>query len=114
MNNPPSDQENEEHFDYVEIAAAKIVRWATASHVLVLICALMLVWVICGVAYGFSNDWQSAMTLPTNLITFILVFFILRAQNKDTKAIQLKLNEIIGALSGANNSLIDIENQSEE
>ncbi len=104
----------EESFDYIELLAAKVVRWATASHVLILIAVMLLVWIVFGPIFGFSIDWQSMMTVPTMIITFVLVFFILRAQSKDTKAIQMKLNEIIASQKGANNALIDIENQSEQ
>ena len=103
----------DEHVDPIERLAVRIVNWATASHVLVAIFTIIVVWVVAGPVTHWSGEWQSTMEIPVTIITFMLVFFILRAQNKDTRAIQLKLNEIIAALDGANNELIDIENKSE-
>jgi low affinity Fe/Cu permease len=103
----------DEQYDKVELLAGRIVRWASASHTLLVLVLMFVAWFVFGPLFKFSEEWQSSMTLPATAITFLLVFLILRAQNKDTRAIQLKLNEIIAALSGANNELIDIENMSE-
>jgi low affinity Fe/Cu permease len=105
---------SDDTYDRIELFASKVVRWATHSHVLLAIIVLMTGWAIFGPSDRFSSEWQSAMTVPATAITFLLVFLILRAQNKDTRAIQLKLNEIIAVLNGANNELIDIENMSEK
>jgi low affinity Fe/Cu permease len=63
--------------------------------------------------FDFSNTWQLVINTGTTIITFLMVFLIQRAQNKDALAIQLKLNEIVASLKGASNRLIDIEGLSE-
>lgn len=66
-----------------------------------------------GPFFDYSNTWQQVINTGTTIVTFLMVFLIQRAQNKDARAIQLKLNEIVAALQGASNRLIDIEDLSE-
>src|SRR5205809_6009065 len=75
--------------------------------------AVVLAWLITGPFFGFSDTWQLAINTGTTIVTFLMVFLIQRAQNKDALATQLKLNEIVAALEGASNRLIDIEDMSE-
>jgi low affinity Fe/Cu permease len=82
--------------------------WAFSLAVLVL-----LVWATTGPLFGFSDTWQLVINTGTTIVTFLMVFLIQRAQNKDALAIQLKLNEIVAAIHGASNRLIDIEDLSE-
>lgn len=70
---------------------------------------LILIWGISGPVFNYSEGWQLVINTGTTIITFLMVFLIQRAQNKDSLAIQLKLNEIIAATSGASNTLVDIE-----
>ncbi len=77
----------------------------------VLIC---VVWAITGPYFHYSDTWQLIINTLTNLVTFVMVFLIQRSQNKDTLAVQLKLNEIIAAVRGASNELIAIEDLSED
>ena len=74
---------------------------------------IVLVWAITGPMFGFSDTWQLVINTGTTIITFLMVFLIQRAQNKDALAIHLKLNEIVAALEGASNRLIDVEDLSE-
>ena len=67
-----------------------------------------------GPLFGFSDTWQLVINTGTTIVTFLMVFLIQRSQNKDSMAIQLKLNELVAALKGASNRLIDIEELSEE
>ena len=78
--------------------------------------ALVLVvgWTLSGPFFHYSDTWQLVINTVTNLVTFLMVFLIQRAQNKDTMALQLKVNELIAAQKGAHNSLIAIEELSEE
>ena len=73
----------------------------------------MLVWLLSGPFFGFSSTWQLVINTGTTIVTFLMVFLIQRSQNKESLALQLKLNEIVAALQGASNRLIDVENLSE-
>ena len=79
----------------------------------VLAVAVILVWIISGPIFKFSDTWQLVINTGTTIITFLMVFLIQRAQNKDALAIHLKLNEIVAALEGASNRLIDVEDLTE-
>src|SRR6187399_3292219 len=76
--------------------------------------AVVFVWLITGPFFGFSDTWQLVINTGTTIMTFLMVFLIQRAQNKDSLAIQLKLNEIVAALEGASNHLINVEDLGEE
>lgn len=73
----------------------------------------IVVWAITGPLFNFSDTWQLVINTGTTIVTFLMVFLIQRAQNKDALAIHLKLNEIVAAIEGASNRLIDVEDLSE-
>ncbi|HXA01916.1 MAG TPA: low affinity iron permease family protein, partial [Cytophagaceae bacterium] len=75
--------------------------------------AVILVWGITGPFFKFSDTWQLVINTGTTIITFLMVFIIQQSQNKDSLSIQLKLNEIVAAMEGASNRLINVENLSE-
>lgn len=75
---------------------------------------LVLLWGICGPVFHFSQTWQLVINTGTTIITFLMVFVIQQTQNKDTMALQLKLNELIACNSHASNRLISIEDLTEE
>ena len=79
-------------------------------------CALgvILGWALIGPFVHFSDTWQLVINTGTTIVTFLMVFLLQRAQNKDALAIQLKLDELVAALTGASNRLIDVESLSEE
>jgi low affinity Fe/Cu permease len=79
----------------------------------VLAVGVILTWLISGPIFKFSDTWQLVINTGTTIITFLMVFLIQRSQNKDAVAIHLKLNEIVAALEGASNRLIDVEDLSE-
>ena len=79
----------------------------------VLAVAVIVIWAITGPLFGFSDTWQLVINTGTTIVTFLMVFLIQRAQNKDALAIHLKLNEIVAALEGASNRLIDVEDLTE-
>jgi len=83
--------------------------WAFAGAVLVI-----LVWVLIGPTFHFSDTWQLVINTATTVITFLVVFLIQNTQNRDAKAMHLKLDEVIRALKGARNQLVDLENLSDE
>src|SRR2546430_12630336 len=83
--------------------------WAFAGAVLVI-----LVWLLTGPTFHFSDTWQLIINTGTTIVTFLMVFLIQNTQNRDAKATQLKLDEIIRAIKGARNQLLNLENCSEE
>jgi low affinity Fe/Cu permease len=76
--------------------------------------ATVLVWGTTGPIFGFSDTWQLVINTGTTIVTFLMVFLIQQSQNKDTNAIELKLNELVAAMEGASNRLIDVESLSSE
>ena len=74
---------------------------------------VVIVWALVGPLFGFSDTWQLVINTGTTIATFLMVFLIQRAQNKEAQAIALKLNEIVAAIDGASNRLIDVEDLSE-
>ena len=76
--------------------------------------SVIIVWLLTGPLFGFSDTWQLVINTGTTIITFLMVFLIQRMQNKDSHAIHLKLNELIASLKGPSNRLIDIEDLTED
>jgi low affinity Fe/Cu permease len=76
--------------------------------------AIVIVWAATGPMFHFSDTWQLIINTGTTIVTFLMVFLIQNTQNRDGKAIQLKLGELIRALEGARNKLVDLENLSDE
>lgn len=91
---------------------ATVAAGSSAAFILAL--TTIVVWLATGPLFGFSDTWQLVINTGTTIVTFLMVFLIQRTQNKDALAIHLKLNEIVAALEGASNRLIDVEDLTEE
>ncbi|MXV15859.1 low affinity iron permease family protein [Hufsiella ginkgonis] len=76
--------------------------------------SVIVVWALTGPIFNYSDVWQLMINTGTTIITFLMVFLIQKSQNKDSKAIHLKLNEVIAAQQGASNRMVDLEDLSEE
>jgi low affinity Fe/Cu permease len=84
------------------------------STAFILALLVIIVWLVTGPLFNFSDTWQLVINTGTTIVTFLMVFLIQRSQNKDALAIHLKLNEIVAALEGASNRLIDVEDLTED
>lgn len=97
-----------------EKVANVITCWTGSSMAFGIAFAVILFWGISGPVFDFSDTWQLVINTGTTIITFLMVFLIQKSQNKDNKAIQLKLNELIAASRFASNRMVDIEDLTEE
>lgn len=75
---------------------------------------LIVIWAVGGMAFGFTDTWQLVINTGTTIITFLMVFLIQNSQNRDSKAMHLKLDELIRSIDKARNEIIDMEEASEE
>ena len=91
-----------------------VTAWTGSSWAFARPRSVIIVWLVTGPLFHFSDTWQLVINTGTTIVTFLMVFLIQRAQNKDSLAIQLKLNEIVAAIPGASNRLIDVEDLSED
>ncbi len=97
----------------MEHASRVVTEWSGSSAAFVLAATIVLVWLLTGPVFQYSNTWQLVINTGTTIVTFLMVFLIQRSQNKESLAVQLKLNEIVAALEGASNRLIDVESLDE-
>ncbi len=90
-----------------------VTRWSGSTGAFMLAAAIIVGWAAVGPLFDYSNTWQLVINTGTTIVTFLMVFLIQRAQNKDALAIHIKLNELVAAVQGASNRLIDVESLSE-
>jgi low affinity Fe/Cu permease len=94
--------------------AEAVTDWTGSNSGFATALAIVFVWAAVGPIFGFSDTWQLVINTGTTIVTFLMVFLIQRTQNKDALAIHLKLNELVAALQGASNTLVDVEALSED
>ena len=99
--------------EFFERFSQKATHATGSSLAFVLALSTVVVWALTGPIFGYSNTWQLVINTGTTIVTFLMVFLIQRAQNKDSQAVHLKLNEIVAAMQGASNRLIDVEDLTE-
>lgn len=92
----------------------KSARWTGGNVAFSLAAVSVIVWLLTGPVFHFSDSWQLVMNTVTNVVTYLMVFLIQRSQNKDSLAVHMKLNEIVAAIAGASNRLISAENLTEQ
>src|ERR1700752_584699 len=100
--------------NYFERIAQSATNFTGTTLAFIIALAVILGWIITGPLFHFSDTWQLVINTGTTIITFLMVFLIQRTQNKDSRAIHLKLNELIASLKGPSNRLVDIEELNEE
>jgi low affinity Fe/Cu permease len=94
--------------------AHKATVFSGTTSAFILSMASIIIWLCLGPVFDYSNSWQLVINTATTIITFIMVFLIQRMQNKDSRALHLKLNELVASLHGPSNRLINAEDLTEE
>jgi low affinity Fe/Cu permease len=92
-----------------EAFSTSVTRWTGSTPAFALALLVIFVWTLLGPVFHYSDTWQLVINTGTTIITFLMVFLIQRSQNKDSLALHLKLNELVAAMHGASNRLIDVE-----
>lgn len=100
--------------NFFEAFSNTVTRATGSTAAFIVAFALILVWGISGPFFHYSESWQLVINTGTTIITFLMVFLIQKSQNKDSLAIQLKLNELVAAHEFASNRLVNVENMTEE
>ncbi|HZI66675.1 MAG TPA: low affinity iron permease family protein [Thermoanaerobaculia bacterium] len=98
----------------IERFSTRVSQWTGSTAAFAIALGFVLVWALTGPFFHFSQAWQMVINTGTTIATFLMVFLIQRAQNKEARAMQLKLNEVVAALQGASNRLVGAEDLSEE
>src|SRR5664279_3686458 len=101
-------------FTFLETFATGVSKAAGSNSAFIIAFVLVLIWGATGPVFHYSENWQLIINTGTTIITFLMVFLIQKAQNKESMAVQLKLNELVAAHEFASNRLVDVENMTEE
>jgi low affinity Fe/Cu permease len=98
----------------LERFSSAVTRSTGSTPAFITASSVVVVWAFTGPFFHYSDTWQLVINTGTTIVTFLMVFLIQRSQNKDSLATQLKLNELVAAIKGASNRLIDVEDLSED
>src|SRR5436305_3345256 len=109
-----TDRRRHDHTNILSRFATAATTWTGSTPAFLTAALVIVVWLITGPLFHYSDTWQLVINTGTTIVTFLMVFLIQRSQNKDALAVQLKLDEIVAALEGASNRLISVEDLSEE
>ncbi len=108
------EKESRKKNTFFENIAQKVTNFSGSTLAFIIALSTILVWIITGPVFNFSDTWQLVINTGTTIITFLMVFLIQRAQNKDSRAVHLKLNELVASLKGPSNRLVDVEELTED
>jgi len=97
----------------LESLSESVTRWTGSTSAFGAAMTVIAVWLAAGPVFRFSDTWQLVINTGTTIVTFLMVFLIQRSQNKDALAVHLKLNELVAAMAGASNRLIEVEAMTE-
>lgn len=97
-----------------ENLARAVTRFTGSTPAFTIAVGIILVWAVTGPIFQYSDTWQLVINTGTTIVTFLMVFLIQRSQNNDSRAVHLKLNEIVSALEGASSRLVNVEDLSED
>jgi low affinity Fe/Cu permease len=111
---PATEKPQPHHESVAARFARKATDWSGSTVAFMLAVLLIIVWAVSRPLWESFDTWQLVINTATTIITFLMVFLIQRAQNKDSQAIHLKLNELVAAVRGASNRLINAESLSED
>jgi low affinity Fe/Cu permease len=96
----------------------ELARWASCAlgtpGAFILACAVVVIWGVTGPLFGYSDTWQLIINTGTTIVTFLMVFLVQSTQNRDARALHLKLDELLRSIKQARNRLIDLENCTDE
>jgi low affinity Fe/Cu permease len=100
--------------DWFNSVAKRVAGWVGSPLAFAVAATIIVLWAVSGPLFGFSDTWQLVINTSTTIVTFLMVFLIQNTQNRDAKAIHLKLDEVIRSIEGARNELIDLEDVPDE
>ncbi len=94
--------------------AQRTSEWTGSAWAFVLAVMIILIWAVTGPMFGFSDTWQLVINTGTTIVTFLMVFLIQNTQNRDAKAMHLKLDELLRGVEGARTGMVDLEHWTDE
>ena len=98
---------------FFEGFSTAVTRWTGSTPAFGLACAVIVIWAVTGPVFRYSDTWQLVINTGTTIVTFLMVFLIQCMQNRDTAALQLKLDELLLAIAAADNEMIEVEHKGE-
>lgn len=99
---------------FFETLAAKVTQASGSTPAILIAFFVVIIWAVTGPFFHYSETWQLVINTGTTIVTFLMVFLIQKSQNKDSLAIQLKLDELVASIDNADDKLVDIENMTED